>query len=137
MNVRSRVTYCLIAAALSMAQLAVQAQTQTSPPARRSSYLRGPAEKQLIYVALPGTLEGSPDSNGNGIVVLDAKNNYNFVKRIPTWNVPASRNPEQVSGVTASPDTQMIYVATRGRLVAWDLKTEKMVWENAYDGECC
>ena len=53
-------------------------------------------------MTLPVTLEGSPDSNGNGIVVLDAKN-YNFVKRIPPWNVPASRNPEQVSGVTGNP----------------------------------
>jgi len=102
-----------------------------------SSYLRGPAEKELIYVTLPGTLEASPDANGNGIVVLDARNNYNFVKRIPTWDVPASRNPEQVSGVTASPVTQMIYVAARGRLGAWDLTTEKKVWENAYDGQCC
>jgi DNA-binding beta-propeller fold protein YncE len=102
-----------------------------------NSSLRGPAERELIYVTLPGTLEGPPDQNGSGIVVLDAKNNYSFVKRITTWDVPASRNPEQVSGVTASPVTQMIYVATRGRLGAWDLTTEKKVWENAYDGECC
>jgi hypothetical protein len=31
----------------------------------------------------------------------------------------------------------MIYVATRGRLAAFDLGTEKKVWENAYDGQCC
>src|SRR4051812_39010230 len=31
----------------------------------------------------------------------------------------------------------MIYVATRGRLGAFDLTTEKKVWENAYDGQCC
>jgi DNA-binding beta-propeller fold protein YncE len=31
----------------------------------------------------------------------------------------------------------MIYVAARGRLGAWDLATEKMVWDNAYDGSCC
>src|SRR5262249_18790096 len=99
--------------------------------------VRGPAQKHLIYVTLPGTLEGSWDQNGNGIVVLDANNNYSFVKRIPTWDVPASRNPEQVAGVTASPVTQMIYVATRGRLGAWDLTTEKKAWENAFDGQCC
>jgi DNA-binding beta-propeller fold protein YncE len=99
--------------------------------------LQAPREKELIYVTLPGTLEGSWDQNGNGIVVLDAKNNYNFIKRIPTWDVPASRYPEQVAGVTASPVTQMIYVATRGRLGAFDLTTEKKVWENAYDGQCC
>ena len=70
-------------------------------------------------------------------MVLDAKNNYSFIKRIPTWDIPASRYPEQVAGVTASPVTQMIYVATRGRLGAWDLTTEKKVWENTYDGQCC
>jgi len=104
---------------------------------KKNNSLSGPAERQMIYVALPGTLEGSFDRNGNGIVVLDARDNYNFVKRIPTWDVPASRNPEQVSGVTASPVTQMIYVAARGRLGAWDLTTEKKVWENVYDGQCC
>lgn len=102
-----------------------------------SAGLRGAAEPELICVTLPGTLVGSWDANGNGIVVLDARNNYNFIKRIPTWNVPASRNPEQVAGVTASSVTQMIYVATRGRLGAIDLNTEKMIWENAYDGQCC
>ena len=127
-------------AGLGPAALRSQPQEPARPPARRApdnSYLRGPAQKELIYVTLPGTLEGSPDANGTGIVVLDARNNYNFVKRIPTWNVPASRNPEQVAGVTASPVTQMIYVAARGRLGAWDLTTEKMVWENTYDGQCC
>jgi DNA-binding beta-propeller fold protein YncE len=106
-------------------------------PKSNNEYLKGPSTKELIYVTLPGTLEGSPDANGNGIVVLDARNNYNFVKRIPTWNVPASANPEQVAGVTASPETNMIYVAARGRLGAFDLTTEKKVWEGVYDGNCC
>ncbi|MBZ5627139.1 MAG: hypothetical protein LAQ69_51970 [Acidobacteriia bacterium] len=127
---------CAICVLAGLAGIGQDARAQ-APAGRGSSYLRGPAEKELIYVTLPGTLEASPDSNGNGIVVLDAKNNYNFVKRIPTWDVPASRNPEQVAGVTASPVTQMIYVAARGRLGAWDLTTEKKVWENAYDGQCC
>jgi len=113
--------------------------SQEGAPAanRGGGGLRAPAEKELIYVTLPGTLEGSWDQNGNGIVVLDARNNYNFIKRIPTWDIPASRYPEQVAGVTASPVTQMIYVAARGRLGAFDLTTEKKVWENAYDGQCC
>ena len=111
--------------------------TEVREGSSSSGSLRGPTERELIYVTVPGTLEGSWDANGTGIVVLDARNNYNFIKRIPTWFVPASRNPEQVAGVTASPVTQMIYVATRGRLGAIDLNTEKMVWENAYDGQCC
>src|SRR5258708_2401062 len=105
--------------------------------APRTGGLKPPAEKELIYVCLPGTLEGSWDQNGSGIVILDATDNYNFIKRIQTWDIPASRWPEQVAGVTASPVTQMIYVAARGRLAAWDLTTEKKVWENAFDGNCC
>ncbi len=124
---------CLLAGGLGM----VSTVYGQAPRADTNSYLHGPPDKELIYVALPGTLEGSADRNGTGLVVLDARDNYNFVKRIQTWDVPASKNSEQVSGVTASPVTQMIYVATRGRLAAFDLGTEKKVWENVYDGQCC
>src|SRR3979409_1162100 len=115
---------------LRIGEISLRAQSPTPQAANRGGGLQAPAEKELIYVVLPGTLEGSWDQNGNGIVVLDATDNYNFVKRIPTWDVQASKWPEQVSGVTASPETQMIYVAARGRLAAWDLTTEKKAWEN-------
>jgi DNA-binding beta-propeller fold protein YncE len=94
-----------------------------------------PPSKELLYVALPGTLEGSWDENGSGIVVLDVTNNYKFIKRIPTWFVPASSFPMQVAGMDASPVTQMVYVAARGRMCAIDLQTEKMVWDKDYNGE--
>ncbi len=112
-------------------------ETGRSTRSPNREYLHGPAQRDLVYVTLPGSLERPVDNNGNGIVVLDAKNNYNFVKRIQTWDVPASQNALQVSGVAASPVTQLIYVATRGKLGAFDLTTDKMAWENAYDGECC
>src|SRR5438067_11689251 len=81
----------LLAGIVGVGQIVIDAQTQGGAQGAgagrgrgagaNNSYLRGPAEKELIYVTLPGTLEGSPDANGSGIVVLDAKNNYNFVKR--------------------------------------------------------
>jgi len=133
---------CLVAGFVSLVN--VNAQAPEGAPKGRGGRggggqggVKGPATKELIYVTLPGTLEGGWDQNGNGIVVLDARNNYSFVKRIPVIDVPASKNPEQVAGVTASPVTQMIYVAARGRLTAIDLTTEKKVWENTYDGNCC
>src|SRR5436309_1221632 len=89
-------------------------------------------ERRLLYVALPGGSAGgqfSSEMNGLGIVVLDVDRNFEFVKRIPTWNVPASVSPEEVSGVAASTATNMIYLATRGRLAAFDLASERMVWE--------
>lgn len=100
----------------------------------------GKRDRRLVYVALPGGSAGgqfSSEMNGVGIVVLDADRNFEFVKRIPTWDVPASMSPEEVSGVAASPATNMMYIATRGRLAAFDLGTDKKAWENTYDGMCC
>src|SRR5450631_467069 len=100
----------------------------------------GKRDRRLVYVTLPGGSAGgqfSSEMNGVGIVVLDVDRNFDFVKRIPTWNVPASVSPEEVSGVAASTATNMIYLATRGRLAAFDLATEQKVWENTYDGFCC
>ena len=96
-----------------------------------------PRGRHLIYVTLPGSLERAGWSNGVGIVVLDANDNYRFVKRIPTWEYAGSMSPEQVSGVAASPVTNLIYVAARGRLGAIDLGTDKMVWSVTLDGKCC
>src|SRR5437763_16866577 len=75
--------------------------------------------------------------NGVGIVVLDVDRNFEFVKRIPTWNVPASISPEEVSGIAASRTTNMVYLATRGRLAAFNLGTDQNAWEQTYDGTCC
>jgi hypothetical protein len=100
----------------------------------------GKRDRRLVYVTLPGGSAGgqfSSDGNGVGIVVLDVDRNFEFVKRIPTWNVAASISPEEVSGVAASSATNMIYLATRGRLAAFDLATEQKIWEQTYDGACC
>ncbi len=100
----------------------------------------GKRDRRLVYVALPGGSAGgqfSSEMNGVGIVVLDVDRNFEFVKRIPTWNVAASTSPEEVSGIAASPATNMIYLATRGRLAAFNLGTDQKVWENSYDGPCC
>src|SRR5208282_4506433 len=77
----------LIAAHLGLFQAAADAQQPGAPRAYHPGGLVPPPTKELIYVVLPGTLEGSWDQTGNGIVVLDASNHYNFIKRIPTWNV--------------------------------------------------
>jgi hypothetical protein len=84
-------------------------------------------EKELIYAAVPGS-----------IVVLDAKNNYNFIKRIVFQEQPAPLPLESVAGMAASPALNMVFVSTRGHLYAINLLTEKVVWKNAYEpGTCC
>jgi hypothetical protein len=97
--------------------------------------------RDLIYIALPGGYSDEPDSTvrtGEGILVLDAKANYAVVKRIPLQNLPAPLSPEEVSAMMADPVTNMVYLSTRGHLIAMDLTTEKVVWNNTYEpGTCC
>src|SRR5258707_9016166 len=76
----------------------------------------GKRDRRLVYVSLPGGSAGgrfSSELNGVGIVVLDVDRNFEFGKRIPTWNVAASTSPEEVSGIAGSPATNMIYLPTR------------------------
>src|SRR6202789_640591 len=96
-----------------------------------------PRARHLLYITEPGSLEKPGWANGVGIIVLDVNDGYHFVKRIPTWEYAGSMSPEQVSGVAASPVTNLIYVASRGRLGAFDLATDKMVWSTTLDGKCC
>jgi len=70
-------------------------------PAKVNDTFR-PRGRHLIYIALPGSLERPGWLNGVGLVVLDANDDYRFVKRIPTWEYAGSMSPEQVSGVAAS-----------------------------------
>ena len=66
----------------------------------------GKRDRRLVYVTLPGGSAGgqfSSELNGVGIVVLDVDRNFEFVKRIPTWNVAASMSPEEVSGGRRQP----------------------------------
>ena len=118
-------------------------QAGSSDPRDRGPHVAkgfGKRDRRLVYVALPGGSAGgqfSSELNGVGIVVLDVDRSFEFVKRISTWNVAASTSPEEVSGIAASPATNMIYLATRGRLAAFDLGTDQKAWESTYDGNCC
>src|SRR6266550_5560799 len=112
---------------------------QAERAAGRARGLNRP-ERRLLYVALPGGSAGgqfSSEMNGQGIVVLDVDRNFEFVKRIPTFNTAAAARPAEAAGIAASTATNMIYLATRGRLAAFDLGTEQKAWESTYDGMCC
>ena len=59
----------------------------------------GRRARDLIYIATPGGYSDEPESgvrNGEGIIVLDAKANYAFVKRIHIQDLPAPLSPEEV-----------------------------------------
>src|SRR5207245_9220824 len=72
-------------------------------------------EKHLLYVAEPG-IRNYIDYGGVGVLVFDIDNGYKFVKRIPTWDVPPGKEPENVKGVAANAKTGRPYVSTLARM---------------------
>ncbi|MBO0799522.1 MAG: hypothetical protein J2P31_11940, partial [Blastocatellia bacterium] len=92
-------------------------------------------EKQLLYVASPG-IRNYVEYGGVGILVFDIKHGFKWVKRIPTWEVPAGKEPENIKGITASSVTGRLYLSTPQRLACFDLVSEKKLWEKEYEGGC-
>jgi DNA-binding beta-propeller fold protein YncE len=92
--------------------------------------------RRYLYVAVPGA-GNEAEYRGVGILVYDIDNGHKFVKRIPTWPVAKGQQPEQVRGIAAHAKTKRLFISTVKRLAAFDLVTEKIVWEQTYDGTCC
>ena len=93
------------------------------------------AERHFLYVATPG-IRNYVDYGGVGVLVYDMDAGYTFVRRIPTEQVPAGREPENVKGIAASARTGRLYVTTFRRVMAFDLATDAKLWEKAFDGGC-
>ena len=93
------------------------------------------ADQHLLYVASPGT-RNYVEYGGVGILVFDIDNGYKFVRRIPTWTVPAGKEPENVKGIAASAQTGRVYVTSLNRMIAIDAVSGKKVWDKAYEGGC-
>lgn len=105
-------------------------------PALFASFPSVPAaqtESHRLYVASPG-IRNELQYGGVGILVYDIDAGYKFIKRIPTWDVPAGQAAENVKGIAASARTGKLYVSTFRRVACFDLLTEKKVWERVYDG---
>jgi DNA-binding beta-propeller fold protein YncE len=93
------------------------------------------AEQHLLYVASPGT-RNYVQYGGVGILVFDIENGYKFVRRIPTWDVPAGKEPENVKGIAASSKTGRVYVTSLNRMIAIDAVSGKKIWDKTYEGGC-
>jgi DNA-binding beta-propeller fold protein YncE len=93
------------------------------------------AERHLLYIAEPG-IRNYQEYGGVGVLIYDIDAGHKFVKRIPTWTVPAGQEAENVKGVVASAKTGKLYVSTIKRLGCIDLLTEKMVWDKELEGGC-
>jgi DNA-binding beta-propeller fold protein YncE len=93
------------------------------------------AEQHLLYVASPGT-RNYVEYGGTGILVFDIDKGYKFVRRIPTWDVPEGKTPENVKGIAASAKTGRVYVTSLNRMIAIDAVTGKRIWDKTYEGGC-
>ena len=91
------------------------------------------SERHLLYLASPG-IRNYVEYGGVGILVYDMDNGHKFLKRIPTFDVPEGQPAENVKGVAANAGTGRIYVSTPKRIAAFDLATEKLVWNKMYEG---
>ncbi len=93
------------------------------------------AERHYLYVAEPG-IRNYVEYGGIGVLVFDIDNGYKFVKRIPTWETPAGKEPENVKGIAASAVTGRLYVTTINRMGAFDIATGAKIWDRTYAGGC-
>ena len=93
------------------------------------------ADQHLLYVASPGT-RNYVEYGGVGILVFDIDNGYKFVRRIPTWTVPAGKEPQNVKGIAASARTGTVYVTSLDHTIAIDAVSGKTLWDKEYQGGC-
>ena len=113
-----------------MALLAAAAAARAEKPQDTGSH-----ERSFLYVAVPG-IRNYVEFGGIGLLVFDRDDGYRFVKRIPTWPVLSGEQPENVKGIAASARDGRVYVTTIKRIAAFDVVTEKKVWETTPEGGC-
>src|SRR3954451_19389500 len=94
---------------------------------------RTATEHHFLYVAEPG-VRNYVEYGGVGVLVYDIDAGYTFVRRIPSQDVPSGAEPENVKGIAASAATGRLYVTTIRRLMAFDLATDKKLWDKEMPG---
>jgi DNA-binding beta-propeller fold protein YncE len=103
--------------------------------------------QRFLYAALPGVGGGNNMSYGGaGILVFDIDHGHKFVKRVPLQGAPPpppdpaatgrgrGNGQEAIKGIAAHAPTARLYVSTSRRVAAYDLNTDKLVWEQSYEG---
>src|SRR5688572_2023688 len=86
------------------------------------------AEQRLLYVTMPGTYYGGGTP---GILIFDIDAEHKFVRRLATPDFGG-----QTKGFCGSAVTRRLYVSSTKKLWCFDLKTEKVLWDRAYDKGC-
>ena len=88
--------------------------------------------KRYLYLSMPDGAQKEGRSEPPGILVFDIDNGHKFVRRI---DIPIFY--EGLRGFAGNLKTHRVYYSsTNRRLGAFDLETEKVVWEKTYDAGC-
>jgi DNA-binding beta-propeller fold protein YncE len=93
--------------------------------------------RHYLYVAVPGAENDVEYRSAPGLLVFDIEHEHKLVRRIPLWPAPANGQIESVRGIAADVKSRRLYITTVKRIAAIDLTTDKIVWEQSYDGHCC
>src|SRR6202790_3344727 len=84
--------------------------------------------KRYLYISTPDAAQSNYKS-GQGILIFDIDQGHKFVRRI---DLPAFQ--EGLRGFTGNLKTHSAYFSTSNRRVgAFDLETEKVVWDKTYE----
>lgn len=103
---------------------------RTAPPGSGTG-----TESHLLYVAEPG-IRNYIEWGGVGILVYDIRDDFRFVRRIPTLAYAPGETAEPVKGICANAVAGRVYVSTTKRLLCLDLATDAVLWNRTYDGGC-
>src|SRR5581483_8515764 len=97
--------------------------------------LRAQRTSRFLYAALPGVGGGNNlKYGGAGILVFDIDHGHKFVRRVPLQGaVEPGQVQESIKGIAAHAATARLYVSTSRRVAAYDLLTDKLVWEDRYE----
>ena len=88
--------------------------------------------KRYLYLSMPDGAQKEGRSDPPGILIFDIDNGHKFVRRI---EVPIFS--EGIRGFAGNLKTHRVYFSmTNRRLGAFDLETEKVVWEKTYEAGC-
>ncbi len=93
------------------------------------------ATRRFLYVAVPG-IRDYLEFGGHGVLVFDVDDGHRFVRRITAGGKDPSGKPRNVKGIAACASTKRLYVSTTHTLECFDLATDTLLWERAYDGGC-
>ncbi|HLH54833.1 MAG TPA: hypothetical protein VKY92_14580 [Verrucomicrobiae bacterium] len=104
-----------------------------APISRGEDFSKG--EHKLLYVAEPG-IRDYLEYGGHGLLVFDIDHGHTFVRRIPTGGLDEKGKPLNVKGICANATTGRLYITTTRTLQCLNLASDKMLWENSYEGGC-